>query len=329
MKPFLVLAMAASLVTAATAGAQSEKTVSAPKRAARVGVLYPGVDNSVFRGNFDGFRQGLAAAGYVEGRNLTIQVRAGDGRILGQLATELTDLHPDLIVAVGRPGVVAMHKATSTIPLVAMDLESDPVASGFVQTVPRPGGNLTGVFMDFPELAGKWLEILKTAVPSLARVAVLWDPAGGPAQLDAARHAAQTLKLALHPVEARSVAEIGPAFDAATRERPNGMIVLTSPIFSSGRQTIAEQSAHHRLPTLVPFGGYVKDGGLVAYGPDVPTMYTQAAAIAVKILGGTPPRELPVERPTTFTLSLNLKTAKMLGLTIPQSLLLRANDVIE
>jgi putative ABC transport system substrate-binding protein len=329
MKPFLVLVVAASLVTATMAAAQSEKAAPAPKKAARVGILYPGVDNTVFRNNFEGFREGLAAAGYIEGRNLTLQVRSGDGRALGPLATELANLHLDLIVGVGRPGVVAMHNATSTVPLVAMDLESDPVASGFVQTVPRPGGNLTGVFMDFPELAGKWLEILKTAVPSLARVAVLWDPAGGPAQLAAARHAAQTLKLALHPVEARSVAEIGPAFDTAMRERPNGMIVLTSPIFSSGRQDIAEHAARHRLPTLVPFGGYVKDGGLVAYGPDVPTMYKQAAAIAVKILGGTSPRDLPIERPTTFTLSLNLKTAKALGLTIPQSLLLRANDVIE
>jgi len=329
MKPFLVLAVAGSLLAATMAAAQSEKGVPSPKKAVRIGVLYPGVDNAVFRSNFEGFRQGLADAGYVEGRNLSLQVRAGDGRVLGPLAAELANLHPDLILGVGRPGVVAMHEATSAIPLVAMDLESDPVASGFVQTVPRPGGNLTGVFMDFPELAGKWLEILKTAVPSLARVAVLWDPAGGPAQLDAARQAAHTLKLVLHPVEARSVAEIGAAFDAAMRERPNGMIVLTSPIFSSGRQTIAEHAARHRLPALVPFTGYTKDGGLVAYGPEVPTMYRQAAAIAVKILAGASPKELPIERPTTFTLSLNLKTAKALGLTIPQSLLLRANDVIE
>jgi len=292
-------------------------------------VLYPGSDNSIFRGNFDGFRQALAAAGYVEGRNLAFEPRFGDGHELAPLAAELTTLRLDLIQAVARPGVMAMQAATSTIPVVALDLESDPVASGFVKTLPRPGGNLTGVFMDFPELAGKWLEILKMTVPALARVAVLWDPATGPAQLDAARRAAQVLKLAVYPVEARSTAEIEPAIRAAIRERPNGMIALTSPIFNSGRRTIIELAARHRLPTLVPFSGYAQDGGLVSYGPEVMTMYAQAGRMAVKILTGTRPAEIPVERPTRFTLSFNLKTAKALGLTIPQTLLGRADELIQ
>ncbi len=298
-------------------------------KTARIGVLYPGSDNSVFRDNFDGFRQVLGAAGYVEGRNLAFDVRLGDGRALAPLAAELTKLHPDLMLAVARPGVMAMQAATSTIPVVALDLESDPVASGFVKTIPRPGGNLTGVFMDFPELAGKWLEILKMAIPALARVAMLWDPATGPAQLDAARRAAQILKLEVYPVEVRSTAEIEPAIRAAIRERPNGMIALTSPIFNSGRRAIIELAARHRLPTLVPFSGYAKDGGLVSYGPEVMTMYAQAGTIAVKILAGTPPTEIPVERPTQFKLSINLKTAKALGLTIPPSLLGRADEVIQ
>jgi putative ABC transport system substrate-binding protein len=298
-------------------------------KTARIGVLYPGSDNSLFRDNFDGFRQVLGAAGYVEGRNLAFDVRFGDGRALAPLAAELTKLHPDLMLAISRPGVMAMQAATSTIPVVALDLESDPVASGFVKTIPRPGGNLTGVFMDFPELAGKWLEILKMMVPALARVAMLWDPATGPAQLDAARRAAQILKLAVYPVEVRSTAEIEPAIRAAIRERPNGMITLTSPIFNSGRRAIIELAARHRLPTLVPFSGYAKDGGLVSYGPEVMTMYAQAGTIAVKILAGTPPTEIPIERPTQFKLSINLKTAKALGLTIPQSLLQRADQVIQ
>ena len=298
-------------------------------KTARIGVLYPGSDNSVFRGNFDGFRQALGAAGYVEGRNLAFDVRLGDGRALALLAAELTKLHPDLVLAVARPGVVAMQAATSTIPVAALDLESDPVASGFVKTLPRPGGNLTGVFMDFPELAGKWLEILKMIVPALARVAVLWDSATGLAQLDAARRAAEILKLAVYPAEARSTAEIEPAIRAAMRERPNGMIALTSPVFNSGRRAIIEAAARHRLPTLLPFSGYAKDGGLVSYGPEVMTMYAQAGTIAVKILTGTPPKEIPIERPTRFTLSLNLRTANALGLTIPQSLLLRADEVIQ
>jgi putative ABC transport system substrate-binding protein len=296
---------------------------------ARIGVLYPGADNSIFRSNFDGFRQALGTAGYMEGRNLAFDVRTGDGRALAPLAADLTRLHPDLILAVARPAVAALHAATSTIPIVALDLESDPVASEFVKSIPRPGGNLTGVFMDLPELGGKWLEILKVTVPALDRVAVLVDPATGPTQLDAARGAAKVLNLTVYPVEARATGEIERAFRAAMRERPKGMLVLTSPIFNSGRREIAEHAARHRLPTLVPFPGYAKDGGLVAYGPDVMTMYAQAGRIAVKILARTPPAEIPIERPTRFTLSINLKTAKALGLTIPPSLLQRADQVVE
>ena len=300
-----------------------------PPKTARIGVLYPGADNSVFRENFEGFRQALGPAGYAEGRNIVLDVRFGDGRALAPLAAELTSRHPDLILAVARPGVLAMHGIRAAIPVVALDLESDPLASRFVNTLGRPGGYMTGVFMDFPELAGKWLEILKEAVQGLARVAVLWDPATGPAQLDAARHAARELKLTLYPVEARSTADIDAGFRAALHARPNGMIVLTSPIFNSGRRDIAELAARHRLPTLLPFPGYTEDGGLLSYGPDVMTMYAQAATIALKILAGTPVSEIPIERPTRFTLSLNLKTAKALGLTIPSSLLQRADQVME
>jgi putative ABC transport system substrate-binding protein len=295
----------------------------------RIGVLYPGTDNSIFRGNFAGFRNTLSAAGYVEARNLEFDVRLGDGRELAPLALEITRLRPHLILAVARPGVLAIHAATSSTPVVVLDLESDPVASGFVQTLPRPGGNLTGVFMDFPELAGKWLEILKAIVPGLSRVAVLWDPTTGPAQLEAARRAAQVLKLEVYPIEARAMADIEPAVRAVTRQQANGMIALTSPIFNTGRRTIIEHAARARVPTLVPFPGYANDGGLVSYGPDVMTMYAQAGVIAVKILSGTPPAQIPVERPTKFELAINVNTARALGLTVPPSLLARADHVIE
>jgi putative ABC transport system substrate-binding protein len=317
------------LTVAALPSARSQTEPTVPKKAIRIGVLYPGADNAIFRGNFDGFRETLAAAGYVEGRNLTLDVRTGDGRELARLVGELTKAPPDLLFAVARPATATIHANTSTIPVVALDLESDPVASGFVKTLPRPGGNITGVFMDFPELAGKWLEFLKATVPTLARVAVLWDPATGPAQLDAARRAAQILNLALHAVEARTTAQIEPAFRDAMRERPSGMIVLTSPILNSGRRTIVELAARHRLPTLMPFPGYAHDGGLIAYGPDVKSMYAQAATLAMKILGGQPPAMIPVERPTRFTLSFNLKTARTLGLVIPPSLVARADDLID
>ncbi len=305
------------------------KAQQARAKTYRIGVLYPGADNTVFRQNFDGFRQALGSAGYVDGFNLELDVRTGDGRALAPIAADLSRRHPDLILAVARPGVQAMHTLGSTVEVVALDLESDPVASRFVKTLARPAGHISGVFMDFPELAGKWLQILQTIDQRLARVVVLWDPATGPAQLEAARQAARTLKLPVYPVEARSTAEIESAFRVAMRERPNGMAVLTSPIFNSGRREIAELAARNRLPTILPFLGYTEDGGLVSYGPDVVAMYAQAAAIARKILAGTPAAQIPVERPTRFTLSINLKTAKALGLTIPPPLLQRADQVIE
>jgi putative tryptophan/tyrosine transport system substrate-binding protein len=295
----------------------------------RIGVLYPGVDNDIFRGNFDGFRTSLAGRGYTEGRNVLFELRFGEGRELRPIAMKLTEVSPDLMLAVARSATVAVHAATTSIPVVALDLESDPVASGFVKGLPQPGGNLTGVFMDFPELAGKWLEILKTIVPRLARVAVLWDPATGPAQLQAARRAAQILKLDVHAVEARTIDGMEAAFGAAMQQRANGMIGLTSPIFNSGRRTIVELAARHRLPTLLPFGGYAEDGGLASYGPDVRSMFVQAGTLAVKILAGTPPGRIPVERPTEFRLAFNAKTARALNLTIPPSLLLRADQVID
>jgi putative ABC transport system substrate-binding protein len=332
-RPLFVAGIAAAVIAALFFGpppnAQAQREPGAPKKAVRIGVLYPGADNAVFRGNFQGFRETLAASGYVEGRNLTLDVRTGDGRELARLAGELAKTQPDLLFAVARPATITIHATTSTIPVVALDLESDPVASGFVKTLPRPGGNVTGVFMDFPELAGKWLEILKGTVPALTRVAVLWDPATGPAQLDAARRAAQILNLTLHAVEARTTAEIDHAFRDAMRERPNGMIVLTSPILNSGRRSIIELAARQRLPTLMPFPGYAHDGGLVAYGPDVKNMYAQAATLVTKIVGGQPPALTPVERPTRFMLSFNLKTARALGITIPPTLLARAEDVID
>jgi putative ABC transport system substrate-binding protein len=205
----------------------------------RIGVLYPGADNAIFRHNFEGFWQALGSAGYVDGRNLQLDVRTGDGRALAPLAADLSRQRPDLILAVARQGVQAMYALGSAVDVVALDLESDPVASHFVKTLARPAGHVSGVFMDFPELAGKWLQILQTIDPRLARVAILWDPSTGPAQLEAARQAARTLKLAVYPVEARSTAEIPIAFRVAMRERPSGMAVLTSPIFNSGRQEIA------------------------------------------------------------------------------------------
>jgi putative tryptophan/tyrosine transport system substrate-binding protein len=323
------LQAAGGTIVAAARASEAQETLRASSKAVRIGVLYPGADNDVFRTNFSGFREGLESAGYVEGRNLTLDIRFGDGRALAPLAIELTTKRPDVLHGVARPGVIALRGATATIPVVAIDLESDPVASGFVKTLGRPGGHITGVFMDLPELAGKWLEILKAIVPTLSRVAVLWDPGTGPAQLDAARRAAAVLKLSVHPAEAARGADIERAVQGVMSQKPNGMIVLTSPVFNSHRRDLAALTTRLGLPTLLPFPGYTSDGGLVSYGPDVRVMYRQVASLAAKVLAGRPPGEIPIERPTTFTLSCNLTTAKTLGLTIPRSLLARADQIVD
>ncbi len=321
---FLVLALATVAVPPVSHAQQ-------PRKAARIGVLRPAPDNPSFRRSFDGFRQVLRENGYVEGTNLALEyrVRPGSPDDLLALAEELVRMKVDLIVAVAPAGLNAAAKATTSVPIVAVDLETDPMAAGFVVTLARPGGNITGLFLDFPELSGKWLQLLKEAAPKVSRVAVLWDPATGPMQLKAAEAAARSLRLKLQPLEARSPNAYEAAFRSATRDRAGAMVVLSSPVFSSSRKQIADLAARNRLPAIMPFPGFAEDGGLLAYGPDLLSMYRQAGAIVVKVLKGTPPGDIPLERPTRFQLSVNLRTAKALGLTIPQSILVRADQVIQ
>jgi putative ABC transport system substrate-binding protein len=198
-----------------------------------------------------------------------------------------------------------------------------------VASLARPGGNVTGLFLDVPELAGKWIEILREAVPRLIRIAVLWDPSTGRNLVRGAETAAQTMPVQLVLLEARTQADLANAFDGATDQRAGGMLVLSSPVFNSARARIAELAAKRRLPAIMPFPGFVDDGGLVAYGPDVAAMYAQAAEVMVKVLLGARPSVIPVERPARFEFAVNLRTAKSLGVTIPPSLLLRADRVIE
>ncbi|HET8532615.1 MAG TPA: ABC transporter substrate-binding protein, partial [Methylomirabilota bacterium] len=191
------------------------------------------------------------------------------------------------------------------------------------------GGNVTGLFLDFPELAGKWLELIREAVPGLTRVAVLWDPATGPAQMKAAEAAARTLRLQIQPLQARVAADLESAVQSAVRERAGALVVLSSPIFNSARREVAALTGRSRLPSIMAFPGYAEDGGLIGYGPHLRRMFEQAGRHVVRVLKGAAPRVIPVERPTQFSLLINQKTAQGLGLVIPQSLLARADEVIQ
>ena len=297
----------------------------------RVGVLRPAAADARFQRDFDGFRDALREGGYVEGTNLTLEyrMRPGPPEVILGLAAELVRRPVDVIVAISPVAVMAAAKATRMIPIVAVDLETDPLATGLVTSLARPGGNVTGLFLDFPELAGKWLELIREAVPGLTRVAVLWDPATGPAQMKAAEAAARTLRLQIQPLQARAAADLEPAVRSAVRERAGALVVLSSPVFNAARREVAALTGRSRMPSIMAFPGYAEDGGLIGYGPHLRRMFEQAGRHVVRVLKGTAPREIPVERPTDFSLLINQKTAQGLGLVIPQSLLARADEVVQ
>ncbi len=284
----------------------------------------------------DAFRQGLRDLGYVEGRNVVIEHRSAEGKteLLPALTAELVALKVDVIVtAGGTTAALAAKQATRSVPIVFIGV-GDPVSSSLVSSLARPGGNITGLSLLFPELVGKCLEQLKQAVPGVSQVAVLWQPGAVPERsekeiIEQANAAARVLKVRLQFVEARSPADLDRAFSDMTRARVGALTVLSTPMLASERKRLADFAAKNRLPTVFSFREYVDAGGLMSYGPDLADMSRRAATYVDKILKGTKPADLPVEQPIKFELVINLKTAKALGLTIPQSLLVRADEVIQ
>lgn len=292
----------------------------------RIGWLQPTRNENV-----EMFLQGLRDAGYIEGRTALIEMRVYGGALdrLPDLTNELIALKCDVIFAAAPYAIEAATKATSTIPIVAVDMESDPVASGWVRSLNRPGGNLTGWFLDLPELGGKQIELLKEAVPNLARLAVLWDSTIGAVQFRATQAAARTAGVALQSLQIQRLEDFKGAFDLAVREQVQGVVVLSSPLILNQRSQIADLAIRARLPTISLFTLFPRSGGLMAYGPNLPDMYRRVAGYVDRILKGTGVGELPIERPSRFDLVVNLKIAKTLGLTIPESFLVRADEVIE
>jgi putative ABC transport system substrate-binding protein len=284
----------------------------------------------------DAFRQGLRDLGYVEGRNVVMEYRDANGKDdrLPSLAAELAALKVDVIVTNGGTlAALAAQRATKALPIVFV-AAGEPVSSGLVTSLARPGSNVTGLSLLFPELVGKCLEQLKLAVPGVSRMAVLEQPGAVPERtrkeiLNGADVAARALGVRLQIVGAQTPADIDGAFSEVRRARANGLAVLSTPMFASERRRIVDLAAKGRLPTVYSFRVYVDAGGLMSYGPSVPEMSRRAAVYVDKILKGAKPADLPVEQPTKFELVINSKTAKALGLTIPPSLLARADQVIE
>jgi putative ABC transport system substrate-binding protein len=275
---------------------------------------------------------GLRDLGWVEGKNISIDYRyAEDQRDrLPGLAVDLVRVKVDLIVASSTPEAVAAKNATKEIPIV-MVIPGDPIASGLVTSLARPGGNITGLSTMSPQLAGKRLELLKEIVPKLSRVAVLWNPASQVAALQwkEIQLPAKQLRIQLHSLEVRTPDEFDKVFNDANQARVGALIAFAAPVITTNLKRIAEFAAKSRLPSIFQFSYFADAGGLIAYGPDREDLYRRAATYINKIFKGAKPADLPIELPTKFELVINMKTAKAIGITIPPSILVRADRVIE
>jgi putative tryptophan/tyrosine transport system substrate-binding protein len=321
---FLLTSLAGALAAPLAAGAQSGTKVL------RVGLLSGGVPRST--PSYQAFEGTLRSLGYVDGETMRFEFRNAEGRIerLSGLAAELVRSGIDLLVAPGSEATLqAARGATTTLPIVMVAIDYDPIARGYIAGLARPGGNITGVFFRQIELTSKRLELAREAMSKATRMAVLWD-ASSADQLKAAETTARALGISLLPLELRHPPyDYAGAFQAAVRNRVGAAFVLTSVAVFNDRAKVAAAALQHRLPTIFAVREHVEAGGLLAYGANIADMFRTAAVYVDRIYRGAKPADLPVEQPTKFELVINLKTAKALGLTIPPSLLARADQVIE
>ena len=281
----------------------------------------------------EAFRQKLRELGHIEGENIAIEYRWAEGqdRRLPELAAELVRLQPNVIVTAGTPGALAAMQATKTIPIV-MASSGDPVGAGLVTSLARPGGHVTGFTIVGPQIEGKRLDLLKEAVPELSRVAVLWNPSypASVSYFNTIENAGRTLRISLDPVaEVRRANELDNAFFAIASARPRALLVVADRFLLAHRKRIVEFAVAKRLPGMFPYREYVEAGGLMSYAPSNIELFRGAATYVDKILKGAKPGDLPVQEPTKLELIVNLKTSKAIGLTVPESFLLRADELIE
>jgi putative ABC transport system substrate-binding protein len=315
------------VILASTHLAEAQQTTKVP----RIGFL-SATSLSAIAGRTEAFRQGLRELGYVEGKNIVIEWRSAEGKadLLPALAAELVRLKMDLIVAAGSSDTRAAKGATPTIPIV-MTQDTDPIGTGFVASLARPGGNITGLSTLAPEVSGKRLELLKEIIPKLSRVAVLGTSTrtGNAQSLKEVELAAGAFTVQVRYLDVLDVKDIETVFRAATKGRGGAILVLQSPVFYSQRTQLVDLAAKNRLPAIYPQREYTEAGGLMYYGANTADLFRRAATYVDKILKGAKPADLPIEQPMKFELVINLKTAKALGLTIPPNVLARADKVIK
>ena len=299
-------------------------------RVPRIGFLSYGAPTTIASPEREAFLQGLRALGWIEGQTVTIEYRWAEGnpQRLPALARDLIQLNVDVIVTSGTGAIRAAKEASSTIPIVFVVL-TDPVSRGLVKGFAHPGGNLTGLASQFDELLSKQPQLLKEALPNVSRIVLLSRAEDSPGFVSTAEAAARRLGLAVRILKVAKVGEYENAFRTAQRERAGAILVLPSPIFNARRRMLIELAAKYRLPAIYEFSDYVRDGGLMSYGPNIAEMFRASASYVDRILKGAKPDDLPIQRPAIFELAINLRTAKALELTISPSVLGRADQVIE
>jgi putative ABC transport system substrate-binding protein len=299
-----------------------------PAKLLRIGLLWPGASPPASP-RMQSFRQALREAGLIEGRDVVIELRFAQGGLqqMPELAAELVRLNVDVIYAPGDLAPRIAQQATATIPIVA--ISDDILGAGLITSLSRPGGTMTGLTIMSPELSAKRLEILRDVIPGLSRVACLWDPTTGISQGRLTENAAQSLNIKLKVLEVRHPDDLAGAFEAAKAEQAEALNVFSSPFLSSINREIIDLAAKYRLPAIYQWKEHAEAGGLISYGPSLAAMWRQMAMIVAKVLRGAKPADLPVEQPTKFELVANAKTAKSLGLTLPPSIFLRADEIIE
>ena len=299
-----------------------------PRPPGKIGYLHPSSiapDQAVLRI----LRSVWQPLGYVEGESVLLRSAEGDSRRFAQLVTELTELKVGVLIVVGAEAVGAASRTTRTTPIVAIDLETDPVRAGLASSFARPGGNVTGLFLDLPSLAGKWIELMREAVPSIVRLALMWDPTTSRYQLETAQSVARSKGVETLVIEMHPAVNFDDALRGLAGQSGTGIVCLTSAGLSVLAPRIAAAAQKYRLPTVSHFKNHARSGLLMTYGPAQEAYFARAVVLADKILRGEKPGELPIEAPLRYELVINMNTAKTLGLKLPRSILLRADEVIE
>jgi putative tryptophan/tyrosine transport system substrate-binding protein len=318
-----------SLIAGATAWPVAARAQQPPMPV--IGFLTPAGAEAQISDLLAAFRQGLAEAGYVEGKSLAIEYRFTNFKLeaMPEAADDLVRRNVNVIFAATPDAVAAVQSATTTIPAVGVDLENDPVAKGYVKSLARPGGNITGTFLDIPELSGKQVGLLKEIVPGLSRIAIFGDSRLNALQFTATENAVRALALEAEVIEMQVAEDFERAFESARKKNIKAGVLVQSPLVFVSLKQIADLAVAKRLPLISLFGEFPKVGGLVAYGPNLNDLFRRCGGYVAKVLHGAKPSELPIQRPERFDLVINLKTAAALGVDVPSQLQQLANEVIE